>query len=449
MSEFKYSSTPAARYLLRAVKQCVNTLPNQPRLLVTISGGADSVALLRSLHAIGSDIVAAHCNFHLRDAESNRDEEFTRRLCESLGVPLEVTHFNVASSRLTGESDEMTCRRLRYDWFDTLMLHHGCARIVTGHNADDNAETLLLNLLRGSGLKGLRGMLPDTGRILRPLLTCSRADIIAYLNDLAQDYVTDSTNLTVDYRRNFIRHEVLPLFESRWPGTRSALQRTLSALRGQELIVEAAISQALITATENLLPLDTITEFADPVTLLLKYITPLQGTPELAQSMAKAATAPNGQRWQLPDGLTAIMLKDGLHIDRPCNNNESQPLTCTRVEMNDETRKLMRRPGPPVEVWLPQPLDTYIVRYPQPGDRIAPLGMKGTQLLSDIMKDAHLADSQRRQLRVIVDSENNDIIWLEGLKRSRHQLVKGNVAYRVTTTTCITSPDDKSNNNLT
>lgn len=443
MSEFKYRPTPAVRYLLRAVRQCVATLHGQPRLLVTVSGGADSVALLRSLHAIGADLVAAHCNFHLRGAESNRDEEFTRHLCESLGVPLEVTHFDVAASRITGESDEMTCRRLRYDWFDTLLLRHGCVRIVTGHNADDNAETLLLNLLRGSGLKGLRGMLPDTGRILRPLLTCSRAEITAYLGDLAQDYVTDSTNLATDYRRNFIRHEVLPLLESRWPGTRSALQRTLSTLRGQELIVEAATNQALTKATDTILPLETINEFADPTTLLLSYIAPMQGTPELAQSMAKAATSPNGQRWQLSEGVTAIMLKDGLHIDHHYADNEILPLSCTRVEINDQTRQLMRRSGPPVEVWLPHPLDTYIVRHPQPGDRIAPLGMKGTQLLSDIMKDAHLPDSRRRQLRVIVDSVNNEIIWLEGLKRSRYQLVKGNVAYRVTTTTCITPPDDK------
>ncbi|MDE5877772.1 MAG: tRNA lysidine(34) synthetase TilS [Muribaculaceae bacterium] len=443
MSESKYNPTPAVRYLLRAVKQCVTTLHGQPRLLIAVSGGADSVALLRSLHAIGADIIAAHCNFHLRGAESNRDEEFTRRLCKSLGVPLEVTHFDVGASRLNGESDEMTCRRLRYDWFDTLLQHHKCARIVTGHNADDNAETLLLNLLRGSGLKGLRGMLPDTGHILRPLLTCSRADIIAYLTDLAQDYVTDSTNLTTDYRRNFIRHEVLPLLESRWPGTRSALQRTLTALRGQEIIVDTAVNQALSKATDTMLPLGLINGFADSTTLLLSYITPFQGTPEIAQSMAKAAAVPNGQRWQLPDGITAIMLKDGLHIDRP--DDKPSSLICTRVEMNEQNRQLMRRPGPPVEVWLPRPLDTYLIRFPQPGDRIASLGMKGTQLLSDIMKDAHLPDSRRRQLHVIVDPEDNEIIWLEGLKRSRHQLVKSDIAYRVTANTSITPPNDKPN----
>lgn len=434
MSEFKHKTTPAIIHLLRIVRQCVANLHGQPRLLVTVSGGADSVALLRSLHAIGADIVAAHCNFHLRGAESNRDEEFTRNLCESLGVPLEVIHFNVAQAQLDGESDEMTCRRLRYEWFDILVKRYDCARIVTGHNADDNAETLLLNLLRGSGLRGLRGMLADTGRILRPLLTCSRADIIAYLTALGQHYVTDSTNLTTDYRRNFIRHEVLPLLESRWTGARAALQRTLTALRGQELIVEKAIKQALATATDTLLPLETITGFADPVTLILEYILPLQGTPELAVSMAQAAVAPNGQRWHLSEGITAVMLNDGLHIDRP--DSELQPLHCYRIEMNDATKRLMRRPGPPIEVWLPHPLETYTVRHPLPGDRIAPLGMKGTQLLSDIMKDARIPDSRRRSLRVIADSESGEIIWLEGLKRSRHHLVTGKVAYRITTATC-------------
>ena len=150
--------------------------------------------------------------------------------------------------------------------------------------------------------------------------------------------------------------------------------------------------------------------------------------------MTQAAVAPNGQRWHLSEGITAVMLNDGLHIDRP--DSELQPLHCYRIEMNDATKRLMRRPGPPIEVWLPHPLETYTVRHPLPGDRIAPLGMKGTQLLSDIMKDARIPDSRRRSLRVIADSESGEIIWLEGLKRSRHHLVTGKVAYRITTATC-------------
>lgn len=412
----------------RAVAAALGPLRRE-RLLVTVSGGGDSVALLRALHALGVDVVAAHCNFHLRGAESDRDQAAVEELCRGLGVPLEVVHFDVAASRLAGESDEMTCRRLRYGWFDELSARRGCARTVTGHNADDNAETLLLNLMRGSGVRGLRGMLPDTGRVLRPLLSLSRRDITGYLDALGQGYVTDSTNLESDYRRNFVRLEVLPLLESRWPGARTALQRTLGCLRADERIVRRALGDALAQVRGGVLPMDTIRDFADPATLLLEYTAPHGGTPEMALEMARALGAPRGQRWAL-DACEAVLLADGLHIDSTAG--EPAPLVCERVEMTPAATQEMRRRGCEHVLWLPRPLSDYVVRPARPGDRMSPLGMKGSRLLSDIMKEARVPVSHRQRLRVVEDPATGRIIWLEGLRRSRHQLVDGPVAWRVT-----------------
>ena len=155
------------------------------RVLVGLSGGADSVALLAGLRALGYSVEAAHCNFHLRGTESDRDEDFCRTLCTELGgVPLHVAHFDTqAEARRTGESVEMAARRLRYGWFAALLHERGIRRVAVAHHRDDNVETLLLNLIRGTGIHGLRGMKPENGVVVRPLLDIPRADLLLYINN--------------------------------------------------------------------------------------------------------------------------------------------------------------------------------------------------------------------------------------------------------------------------
>lgn len=214
-------------------------------LLLALSGGADSVALLRHLLDQGVQVVAAHCNFHLRGAESDRDEAFVRDLCGQFGVPLHVAHFDTRhESDAHGESIEMTARRLRYGWFKQLCDTHGYAAVAVAHHSDDNAETLLLNLLRGTGLKGLCGMSPDRTeqglRVIRPLLTWSRQEILAYLDRLGQPCITDSTNADTAYRRNKIRHVLLPLMAEFNPQIVRTLNDTARRLQEERLLVRMA-----------------------------------------------------------------------------------------------------------------------------------------------------------------------------------------------------------------
>jgi len=154
------------------------------RVLAGVSGGADSVALLLALRSDPHmELTAVHCNFHLRGEESDRDMLFVEQLSGRLGVPLVTVHFDVPEYiRRNGVSVEMACRDLRYAEFRRIMSQVGAGRIAVAHNADDNAETLLLNLMRGAGVAGLRGMRPDTGEVIRPLLSLSRADIERYLD---------------------------------------------------------------------------------------------------------------------------------------------------------------------------------------------------------------------------------------------------------------------------
>ena len=198
------------------------------KYIVALSGGADSVSLLFVLkhleHELGIDVETAHCNFHLRGAESVRDEEFCKQLCERLSVPLHLIHFDTqAYADLHRVSIEMAARDLRYGYFENLRRDIEAQDICVAHHRDDSVETVLLNLVRGTGLRGLRGIQPRNGNIIRPLLSLSREDIVQYLDALGESYVTDSTNLHNDVKRNKIRLDVMPLLRELNPSVSQSI----------------------------------------------------------------------------------------------------------------------------------------------------------------------------------------------------------------------------------
>lgn len=274
-------------------------------VIATVSGGADSVAMLAALSSTRLHIAAAHCNFHLRGEESMRDERHVREVCNRLNVELVTIDFDVEEYMAShkGTSVEMACRELRHEWFASLLSELNADRIVTGHNADDNIETLFLNLMRGSGTSGLRAMLPDTGIIWRPLLAFHRPEILRYLEERNLEYVIDSTNLKSDYRRNYLRNEIIPRLRSRWPGFDKALDRSISLLREENKVVTAAVSDTLPTDGKPL-PSDTIKSFPDPELLVRRYIEPLGPFSTTASEVlaAIAADKPHAKTWQLRHG---------------------------------------------------------------------------------------------------------------------------------------------------
>lgn len=246
---------------------------NINKVVVGVSGGADSTALLLALAASGVQVVAVHCNFHLRGEESMRDQRHVEQLCPRLGVELRVVDFDVAGycASHPGVSVEMACRDLRYDFFREMVAEVGADRIAVAHNADDNVETLLLNLFRGSGVTGLRGMLPDTGEIVRPLLSVSRGDIEEYLSERREEFVVDSSNLESDYRRNYIRNELLPAIEGRWPGVRKAIGSTIVNLQSEERVLNWCGQTLLGGDDPDFLPMDSIFSAPDRFWLIRRF----------------------------------------------------------------------------------------------------------------------------------------------------------------------------------
>lgn len=280
------------------------------KIIAAVSGGADSVALASLLASCDKvETIVAHCNFHLRGEESMRDERFVRDLCAGLGLRLATIDFNVGEYMAAhkGTSVEMACRRLRYDWFASLMEETGADRIATGHNADDNIETLLLNLLRGSGTSGLKGMLADNGRIWRPLLRTHRCEIVDYLKARNLGHITDSSNLSSDYRRNFLRNEVIPLLKTRWSGFDKALDRSVRLVGEDNRIVSHFIIEAVPDGKDSLEVAD-ILAFPSPESLVRRFIEPVGPFTTTASEIIAAIRAqkPHARLWKLMRGTVTL-----------------------------------------------------------------------------------------------------------------------------------------------
>ncbi len=403
----------------------------KPRLLICVSGGPDSVALLLALkEAVVNkrELKALHCNFHLRGEESDRDRGFVESLCARLGVSLDIRDFDVEAYRREHPcSVETACRELRYSWFREVASSIGApVRIVTGHHADDNAETLLLNLFRGAGVNGLKGMQPDTGEILRPLLRFSREEILEYLKEKGESYITDSTNLESDYRRNFLRNEVIPLLETRWPGVRKALSNSQSVLRDEARLLERVAEEAISSPVE--LNFTQVRSVGAPSVVLHRFIAPHGGNSEQVRSMVEAMERQpfqSGKIWNMPDGTRISLERESFQVlpsDKDIVRNP--PVFCWgKVKLTEEMRRQMLTDRSNTMAWLPRPPHAYSLRRVAPADRIKPLGMKGSRLLSDIMKDAHMSRAEKEEQWVLTDAATGEIIWAPGLRRSRLELV--------------------------
>ena len=243
--------------MLNKVKTYIDThklLRPDGRYIVGLSGGADSVALLLILKEVGYCVEAAHCNFHLRDKESQRDEEYCINLCKEQDIKLYLTHFQTTEyAELHKVSIEMAARTLRYNYFETVRQDIGADAVCVAHHRDDSVETVLLNLVRGTGLRGLMGIRPRNKHIIRPLLACSKADIEAYLAAKGQAFVTDSSNLVADVKRNKLRLEVVPTLKEINPSFDDTIMKMSESIGEAQKIIKASLKSAFssIVSVEN------------------------------------------------------------------------------------------------------------------------------------------------------------------------------------------------------
>ena len=217
------------------------------RILVALSGGADSVALLRILLSLGYTCEAAHCNFHLRGKESDRDEKFVRQLCCELKITLHTVDFDTEKYAEEHKiSIEMAARELRYEWFSDIKEKCKASVVAIAHHQDDSVETMILNLIRGTGINGLLGIKPKNKDIVRPLLCVTCQELTDYLNHIKQDYVTDSTNLQDEYTRNKIRLTLISLMQEINPSVKDSLTNTANHLAEVYKLYQESILQRIL-----------------------------------------------------------------------------------------------------------------------------------------------------------------------------------------------------------
>lgn len=414
-----------------------NLNPKQP-ILVTVSGGADSVALLMVLHSLGYSLVVAHCNFHLRGEESNRDEQWVRTLVSRLGLPLEVKHFDVASyEKQYKVSTEMACRELRYEWFRELCAKYGCQAIAVAHHADDAVETFLLNAMRGSGMQGLASIKPRNGDIVRPLLCVGRCDVEAYLSEKKVPFVVDSTNRENEYKRNRVRNVILPEIYRLFPEAKSGMLRTLHDMRAGAALYSEMLEQSrkkimAQCGEEYRIDTEALMQMTNSATMLFE-MTKSFGFNSIQSKEIYSSLHTSGKRFFSATHLLVVertyLSITALHKqedETKCINlNESIEIPVSiRVERCSMPFNCKGVDGQSVVAFSARLLDAgkVVLRHQRKGDRFRPFGMKGTKLLSDLFADAKLSEMEKRSVWVL--EADGTILWVLGLRCAD--------AYRVT-----------------
>lgn len=349
-----------------------NNLPTESLYLVALSGGADSVALLLMMHQAGLHVGALHCNFHLRGEESDRDQNFVQELCSRYKIELQVRHFDTKEySQSHGVSIEMAARDLRYQWFQEQVCQQHAHAICVAHHSDDQAETLLLNLIRGTGIRGLAGMSPVRKQgemlILRPLLGISRQDILDFLHSESQDYVTDSTNMERDAMRNRIRLDIIPMLRQ----LNTSISRTLS--NTAEIIRQELQGEQL--------------------SLLFHQLQPYGFNSAQVRDIHNHSNGPSGRIWESATHRLLLDRKEWILEQKSVISTTFSPGRCF-VDADTLCGPLALRP----------------VRT---GDRFQPLGMThGTKLVSDYLTDRKVNRFDKERQLVVTCSDQ--IVWIVG-----------------------------------
>ncbi len=404
--------------------------------LVALSGGADSVCLLLAMKQLGYNVEAIHCNFHLRGSESDRDEDFCKRLCERENVPFHTVHFDTKTySELHKVSIEMAARELRYNYFEQLRKAIDAEAILVAHHKNDAVETLLMNLIRGTGIHGLQGIKPRNGRIIRPLLGVSRKEIVEWLDSIGQDYVTDSTNLEDDVTRNKLRLNIIPLLEQINPAASDNIAQTALRMVEAGKVFDSAMDDAVanVTAesTDDYIRInkELLNTVASKEYTLHTILSPYHFSPSQIEEISQSDFSQSGKLWessthQLVVDRQALLLRKKQENARRSfripeagtyvvseTKDHTEKISIKSVEV-DENFKISKERDTVT-------LDAEKVKFPltirgiEQGDRFVPFGMNGSKLVSDYLTDRKKNVFEKQSQLVLVDASDN-VLWLIG-----------------------------------
>lgn len=400
------------------------------KLLIALSGGLDSVVLTHLFHSLNFDISLAHCNFNLRGNESDLDEEFVKKISQKSSNQIFTKSFNTLKvAKNKGISTQIAARELRYEWFQKLVKEHQFGYILTAHHADDNLETFLINLIRGSGLEGFTGIPKKNGNIIRPLLAFSREEIQKYATRNNIDWREDASNASIKYTRNKIRHQVIPVLKEINPSLLETFAKTSNNLQESQNIIEdriEIISKQVKEKTEKSIniDIDKINELSDPKAYLYQLLKEYNFTEW--NDVYNLLSAQSGKH---VFSKTHRLLKDRGSLILSKNINSSIQEKYLIQENQSEITTPIRLFFEKIENYKVEnkqtiSIDKDLLKYPlivrkwENGDYLYPTGMKGKKKLSKYFKDEKFSLIEKENTWLLCNSEK-EIIWIINHRQDR------------------------------
>jgi len=409
------------------------------RILLAVSGGKDSVLMVHLFKAIGVDVGIAHCNFNLRAGEAQRDESFVQMLASALNLPYHVMHFETKRyAEAQKISTQMAARTLRYSWFEEIRSTHGYDYIALAQHQNDAIETVLVNLIRGTGISGLHGILPKRDRLIRPLLFFTRKEIDALVENNNIDFVEDSSNLSSNYTRNKLRLEVIPRLRSINPNLEQTFAENIARFTEIETFLSEQVSRlAMDIIVEKpdgfYLSIDQLIRLKPQKLLLFELLKPFGFSDTVVDEIIEAL---NGQSGKLFFSQThqATINRDVLIIsikDLPVNPLQFVHPEDQKISFGQSQFTLSYVNKVAFEIHLQKAyIDAEHLIFPlifrnwQKGDRFIPFGMDNFKKISDFFIDEKVPLHLKNSIPILING-NGDVVWIAGMRLdNRYKLTK-------------------------
>ncbi len=388
-------------------------------LIVGVSGGADSMALLHCCHTLSLNIVAAHVNYGLRGEDSDADEELVMTFCRNHSIPCETLRVDDSHWKLHEGSTQEAARSIRYDWFNALLEKFNATFTLVAHHANDQTETMLLQFIRGGAGKSIYGMAERNGRTLRPMLPFVKSDILRYLREENIPWRDDESNASDIYSRNFIRHHIVPLIEQLNPEIHTTIQQRSSRMHQEQRLVERAVHQYLeqaieITGNHSSLEISSLLSTDSHGVILWKWLFDYGFTSGMVEQIADICAAPaRSEAAWFYSSTHSVCIQNSHIVCGPILNEETHIVSSLPAQIGNITFDTCRKEDVSfASDSIRQYLDFDLVEFPirirtwQAGDRFLPLGASGEQKVSDFLTHAKLESWKKKQVLVLTTRES-------------------------------------------
>jgi tRNA(Ile)-lysidine synthase len=410
-------------------------------VLAAVSGGMDSVLMVHLLKVAGYNFGIAHCNFQLRGDESTTDQEFCKQLAQQNNVPFHTINFDTLQYAADKKiSIQMAARELRYQWFEQIRQQHNYSCVALAHHQNDTIETILLNLVRGTGIAGLHGILPKNGALVRPLLGFTRDEIQAIITKNKISYVEDSSNSSVKYARNKLRHEVIPKLKELNPALENTFENNLKHFRDLETLLElqlAELREELLIANgdEIHLQLESVKKLNPQRLLLFKLLQEYGFNETTIDDLISVLNKHSGKVFESA-GFTLILDREKLILTKK-NTVNAEQVSISNTDhtvnygrykltlLHDDTPLIIKDNPLAVSVDADRLVYPLTVRAWQQSDSFYPLGMKTRKKLSDFFIGQKIPLHQKNEIPLLING-NGEIIWVGGYRPDERYKVNDN-----------------------